>query len=203
MARTRHGLPGIYNSTPITLGNEEGAALALDSAGRVIFTLGGAAGYAIDESAMPATPSILPVGGEYRASPTTYTDGDAFVLQGDVSGNLFVSLGTKIAGENLTDDLLRVEPKYTASALLAADGLVKTGAGVLHTVTFLCNDAAPTAGSIIGYNNTAESGTQLFNHTFTTTPFVPFSLLLDVDFSTGLYIGFTTTADVNVLASYR
>lgn len=36
MARTKHGLPGVYNSTAITLSNEEGAALALDSAGQVI-----------------------------------------------------------------------------------------------------------------------------------------------------------------------
>ena len=84
-----------------------------------------------------------------------------------------------------------------------ADTLVKTGAGKLHTLVFSCNDAAPTAGSVIVYDNTAESGTQIFNHTFTTTPFAPFSVLLDVRFSTGLYIGFTTTADVNVTATYE
>lgn len=33
MARTKHGLPGIYNATPITLDDQEGAAVALDSAG--------------------------------------------------------------------------------------------------------------------------------------------------------------------------
>jgi len=39
MARTRHGLPGIYNSSIITLADEEGAALALDANGRLL--LGG------------------------------------------------------------------------------------------------------------------------------------------------------------------
>lgn len=86
---------------------------------------------------------------------------------------------------------------------VTGDTLVKTGAGQLHTLTFTCNDAAPTAGSIIVYDNTAESGTEIFNHTFTTTPFVPTTVTLDVSFDTGLYVGFTTTADVNVTVSYR
>ncbi len=90
--------------------------------------------------------------------------------------------------------------KYT---LLAADGLVKTGTGVLHSVTFTCNDAAPTAGSLIVYDSLTETGTQILNHTFTTTPFAPCTVVLDVAFATGLYAGFTTTADVNVTFSYR
>ena len=88
-------------------------------------------------------------------------------------------------------------------SLKAADALVKTGAGKLHSVTFTCNDAAPTAGSVILYDSLTETGTQILNHTFTTTPFAPCTVVLDVAFGTGLYIGFTTTADVNVTLSYR
>lgn len=219
--RVSHGLTGIYNSTPLTLADGQGAALALDSAGRLVTSLTvtgsdiqlGAVEIkngtddtrltvATDDSNMPATPPFLPTGGEYRASPTTYTDGDATVLQTDVNGNTKVTQATLLAGEDLTANVLKVEQRYSGS-VVAADTLVKTGAGFLHTLTFSCNDAAPTAGSIIVYDNTAESGTQLFNHTFTTTPFVPFSVTLDVSFSTGLYVGFTTTADVNVTPSYR
>jgi len=87
-------------------------------------------------------------------------------------------------------------------SLKAADALVKTGSGVLHSVTFTCNDAAPTAGSVIIYDNTLETGTQILNHTFTTTPFAPCTVVLDVAFNTGLYIGFTTTNDVNVTLAY-
>lgn len=113
-----------------------------------------------------------------------------------------VNLATKLAGEDLTNDVIKVESRF--SYLLAtSDTQVKSGAGFLHTVTFSCNDAAPTAGSIIVYDNTAESGTQIFNHTFTTTPFVPLTIVLDVVFNTGLYIGFTTTNDVNCTVSYR
>lgn len=86
---------------------------------------------------------------------------------------------------------------------LTGDTLVKTGAGQLYSVTFTCNDAAPTAGSVIIYDNTAESGTEILNHTFTTTPFAPCTVNLNVSFKTGLYVGFTTTADVNVTVSYR
>jgi hypothetical protein len=113
-----------------------------------------------------------------------------------------VSLITAIAGEDLPNDVLKVEQRYTPLKV-TADTLVKTGAGFLHTLTFSCNDAAPTAGSIIVYDNTAESGTEIFNHTFTTTPFVPFSVIIDGSFTAGLYIGFTTTNDVNVTVSYR
>lgn len=84
-----------------------------------------------------------------------------------------------------------------------ADTQVKGSSGVLHSLTFTCNDAAPTAGSIIVYDSLTEANTQIFNHTFTTTPFAPTTVLLDVSFNTGLYIGFTTTADVNVTVSYR
>lgn len=86
---------------------------------------------------------------------------------------------------------------------VTGDTTVKTGAGVLHSVVISCNDAAPTAGSVIIYDNTAESGTEIFNHTFTTTPFAPVSLVFDAAFATGLYVGFTTTADVNVTVTYR
>jgi hypothetical protein len=86
--------------------------------------------------------------------------------------------------------------------ICTTDTLVKTGGGKLHTLTFSCNDAAPTAGSIIVFDSTTEAGTQIFNHTFTTTPFVPCSVVLDVNFTAGLYVGFTTTADVNCTVSY-
>ncbi len=84
-----------------------------------------------------------------------------------------------------------------------ADALVKTGAGVLKTITFSCNDAAPTAGSIIIYDSLTETGTIIFSETFTTTPFRAYTLIINALFSTGLYVGFTTTNDVNVSLSYE
>lgn len=91
---------------------------------------------------------------------------------------------------------------WNTSASLLADNQVKGSPGVLHTLTFSCNDAAPTAGSIIVYDSLTETGTQVFNHTFTTTPFVPFSVILDRYMSIGIFVGFTTTNDVNCVVSY-
>lgn len=51
--------------------------------------------YATDDSAMPATPALLPVGGEYRATPTTYADGDAVVDQYDQYGNKKITKATQ------------------------------------------------------------------------------------------------------------
>ncbi len=138
----------------------------------------------------------------YNATPTARTEGQGGPLQADASGNLLVSLGTKIAGEDLTNNRMMVEHSY-AGVKYAADKLVKSGAGFLHSLTFSCNDAVPTAGSIIVYDNTAESGTIIYSETFDTTPFRGYTVLLDVAFSTGLYIGFTTTADINITPSYR
>lgn len=86
---------------------------------------------------------------------------------------------------------------------VTADTLIKTGTGFLHTVTFAQTDAAPTAGTIIIYDNTAESGTIIYSETFTTAVFASHTITLDVPFTTGLYIGFTTTADVGVTLSYK
>lgn len=115
---------------------------------------------------------------------------------------LDVSLKTLIAGEDQTNNVLKTEQRFTLKKV-SADDQIKSGAGFVHTLTFSCNDAAPTAGSIILYDSLTETGTIIFSHTFTTTPFVPFTVTLDGTFATGLYAGFTTTGDVNLTVSYR
>lgn len=139
----------------------------------------------------------------YNATAPVLVDGSGSALNVDISGNLDSTLATKLAGEDLTNDVLKVEEQFTYNAVIVADAQIKAGAGLLHTVTISCNDAAPTAGSIILFDSLTEANTQIFNHTFTTTPFVPFTVILDAKFNTGLYAGFTTTADVNVSISYR
>jgi hypothetical protein len=132
-----------------------------------------------------------------------WTKRSAEVLDGWDTSNLPTEEQLIPNYEDNTNNKAVVEHRYTPSYKLTADTLVKTGAGLLHAVTFTCNDAAPTAGSIIIYDNTAESGSELFNHTFTTTPFVPFTVVFNTSVANGIYVGFTTTADVNVFVSYR
>lgn len=139
---------------------------------------------------------------KYLSTALTYANGGTPEIQADVNGNLKQTLATTIAGEDITNDVLKTEHRYSY-VNISADTAVKSGAGFLHTLTFAQIDAAPTAGTIIVYDNTAESGTVIFSSTWTTAVFYPTTVTLDVSFSTGLYVGFTTTADIGVTVSYR
>lgn len=144
----------------------------------------------------------IKTGGVYNSTAPTFTTGQRGDTQIDSSGNTLVSDGTIHAGEDLVNNIQVVEQRYSYSNV-NSDTAVKSAAGFLHSVTFSCNDAAPTAGTIDIYDNTAGSGTKIFSWTLTTAVFNPTTIILDVSFATGLYIDFTTTADVNVVCSYR
>lgn len=120
----------------------------------------------------------------------------------DDSGNKKVVLESAIAGEDTANDVMKVEGQFD-TLLCTADTLVLEGVGLLHTLTFMCNDAAPTAGSIAVYDGINASGTLIYSETFTATAFRAYSVLLDRKILTGIYVDFTTTADVNCVASYR
>lgn len=137
-----------------------------------------------------------------RANLVQESDGTYEHMWSDSLNGMKVTQNTLTAGEDLTNDVVKTEQRFTLLNV-TADTLVKTGAGFLHTITVAQTDAAPTAGTIIIYDNTAESGTIIQTISFTTAVFNPFSLIYDGTFSTGLYIGFTTTNDVNVTVSYR
>ena len=107
-----------------------------------------------------------------------------------------------LAGEDVVTGVMKVEQRY-AYSLVAANAAVKSAPGFLHSLTFSCNDAAPTAGTIDVYDNTVASGTKIFSWTLPATAFTPCSVIIDATFATGLYVAFTTTADVNVTVSYR
>lgn len=89
-------------------------------------------------------------------------------------------------------------------SLVTADTLIKTGPGFVHTVTYSPTDAAATAGSIAILDAVAAG-----NNATSTLYYVPAAALtpvtvtLDQYFSTGIYVDFTTVADVNVSISYR
>lgn len=75
--------------------------------------------------------------------------------------------------------------------------VVKTGAGILHTVTL----NKPTATAVITiYDNTAASGTVLGTITVPASP-QPVTLTYDITFSTGLTIT-TATAASDITVSY-
>lgn len=140
----------------------------------------------------------------YSSSTPTLSDGDGGAFLSDASQNAKFTLATALAGEDITNDVMKVEERFTNSGIKVADALIKTGAGFVHTVTFAPQDAVPTAGTISILDSVAAgAGTAIFTWVLPATIFNPFTLILDVTFTTGLYFDFTTTGDVNVNASYR
>lgn len=103
----------------------------------------------------------------------------------------------------MANRIVRVEQGQFIHSHKTADAQIKAGEGFLHTLTFAQTDAAPTAGTIIVYDSLTETGTIIYSETFDTTIFRGYSVHLDVLFATGLYVGFTTTADVGITVAYR
>lgn len=94
-------------------------------------------------------------------------------------------------------------PGYLGSGDKTADSLIKTGTGMVHTVV-CASDAAATAGTLaIRDAVSAGTGTILQQIEFVAAFFPPVTMTLDQEFSTGLYLDFTTTADVHCSASYK
>lgn len=85
-----------------------------------------------------------------------------------------------------------------------ADTQVKDSAGFLHTITFSQTaSAAPTAGVLTIYDNTAESGTVIQTIYFSTAVLLPVTIVLDVECATGIYCGFDATlAGIEAVFSY-
>jgi hypothetical protein len=111
------------------------------------------------------------------------------------SGAEKVDLEGKIAGEDLTNDVLRVEQRNTNTYIsTATTTVVKTGAGLLHTLVV----NGGTAGTVIVYDNTAASGTILasFDSTNALATYV-----FDCSFSTGLTV--VTSAATKVSVNWR
>ena len=144
----------------------------------------------------------LPVG-QYNSTLPTITNTRYNNIQIGVNAELLVGNATLAAGEDQINNLVKVEERFSYSAVAVADVQVKGSAGFLHSVTISCNDAAPTAGTLIIYDSLTETGTIVFNHTFTTTPFVPLTIIPNITMLTGIYVGMTTTGDVNFSCSYR
>lgn len=76
----------------------------------------------IDEASMAATPQFVAIGGEYRAADTTYTDGDAAVLQSDING--YVKVRPK--GYDVGTDSQKIFEVSPISQQFVSESLVDT-----------------------------------------------------------------------------
>jgi len=174
----------IYNASAVTLTDGDSTALQTDSHGylKVNVVVGGSGGGTS--------------GAVYNATAPTYSDTDSTVLQADVHGNLLVSLATKIAGEDITNDVLKVEEQYSTIAYATAQTAttIKSGAGRLHAINIL----GGTLGNLTVWDNTAGSGTTIIPQH---TPTGSVCYLLDVPFVNGLTI--TTDSAMVLQFSYH
>lgn len=137
----------------------------------------------------------------FHTTPTVRTNGQGGPMESDSNGNLQVNINTHQTGEDQDMDRLMTMQRYGYNVSVNSDTQIAAAPYFLHALTFSCNDVAPTEGDIIVYDNTSAAGNVIFRHHFTTTPFVPFTLPLNIETTLGLYIDFVTTADVNVAVS--
>jgi hypothetical protein len=156
------------------------------------------AGNKSNNAAAPGATNFGALTGLANAAVQTWTEGDMVLASMDLSGNQRVTLGTLIAGEDLTVGVLKTEQRFSYATINSATTTtVKSAAGFLHTITI----AGGTAGAITIYDNTAGSGTTIIPAFTPGSVSAPVTLTLDVAFSTGLTI--VTAAATVISLSYR
>lgn len=111
----------------------------------------------------------------------------------DSAGNQLVGMGSLMAGEDLTNDVLKTEDRSTYTNI-SASALIKTGAG--RVKGFMVN--SHTSGTLKLWDNTSAATTVLLNTiTFAAGSGLMFNLP-DVEFGTGLYATVGGTADITI-----
>ena len=114
------------------------------------------------------------------------------------------NLSTKLAGEDLTNDVMKIEPQFTYLNIVAgqATTAVKTGAGLLHAIVF--NSVATATNVTTIFDNSAASGTKIATITpVATTTQIPNTVIYDAKFSTGLTVLTATANSADMTIIYR
>lgn len=131
----------------------------------------------------------------YNASGVTLNDQDGSAFNVDANGNVKLTMATTLAGEDITNDVLKVEQRFSYLNITAgqATTVVKGSPGFLHAIIF--NSAAAATNVTTVYDNIAASGTKIGTITpVSTNANVPNSVIYDCVFATGLTI-LTATAN--------
>lgn len=132
--------------------------------------------------------------GKFRATNPSLNDGDTSEARVNNTGMLLQDLGTRIAGEDIANDVQKTRypgiPTYISTATTT---VVKSGAGHLHSIVI----GETAAGAITIYDNTAASSPVL---AVIKSSAVEGTYLFDITFSTGLTI--VTAAASKLSVSY-
>ena len=147
-----------------------------------------------------------------NTSTPTYLNGKLVDTQCDEQGKTKTAstLTGTLAGEDISNDVMKMEERYLTipaggtDAMVAADQLYKTGTGYVRSITCY-SDAAATAGTIALRDNIAAgAGNILWSFDVLAVAYTtPFTVELQTPFVVGLYLDFTTTADVKCMVRYR
>lgn len=159
-----------------------------------IVAAGGASTGTADDGSAP-----IKVGGKYNVTPPVLTDGNISNVQLDANGNLKVTQATLQAGEDITNDVQKVEQRFSYQNITTqATTVIKQGPGVLHAIDF----TAVASGVIKLYDGI--TAVNLFRTI--TTPAVLLqneqNKVLDISFATGLTV-VTSGANQDILISFR
>lgn len=131
----------------------------------------------------------------FNATPSTRTEWQAGPLQSDALWNLLISLATRLAGEDITNNRqlteIRCSGRYISTATTTQ---VKAGIGVLHTLVV----QGGAAGTIIGYDSMTASGSVVFSFDSTNTPN---TYTFDEEFVNGLTV--VTSAATKITVNVR
>jgi len=127
----------------------------------------------------------------------------------DANSNVGTTLATTLAGEDVLNDVQKVESRFSnlptgaTTSKMSADTAIKNAPGFLKRMT-CWSDAVATAGNIKLLDNTvAGAGNALLDFDVLAVAYLPFTIEFDVPFSVGLYFDVTTTADLFCQVSYR
>jgi hypothetical protein len=125
------------------------------------------------------------------------------VILYDINGNPYNEDVTERCPENRRA-LYSTTPTGGTDAMIAADQLYKSGPGYVRSITCY-SDATATAGTIALRDNTAAgAGNILWSFDVLAVAYnTPFTVDLQTPFSVGLYLDFTTTADMKCMVRFR
>lgn len=117
-----------------------------------------------------------------------------------------------LACEDVPNQVCRIEERYSTipvggtTAAIVADQLYKSGPGYVRSIQCYGNDNAATAGTIALRDNTvAGAGDTLWSRTILAADYSINGFKADIQapFAVGLFLDFTTTADVTCMVQYR
>lgn len=198
----------VYNASTPSLTDGQEVSLQTDINGNLIVTaIGGVAATSLGKAEDAAHSSgdtgvqMLAVRNDVAAA-LAGTTLDYIPLTTDANGALWVSQATALAGEDLVANKMVNETRFSFLNIAAgqATTTVKTGAGVLHSITF--HGAATATNTTTIYDNSAASGT-LIAIPVATAVTAPVTVIYDLAFSTGLTVITATANGCNMTFCFR